>query len=153
VTEGPATTGEPRGRQTGPPLAARQEYAANLLLEDSRLRGALTDAQFQPLLDWALTWTDAYAAATLGLAREWKPAVDRAIPWIKAQVGALVALLDAWSTRQPSDRAAALGALAPSFPAPRLAADAARLGALSDPTRAAGAIAATLPPGPPWQPR
>jgi hypothetical protein len=138
----------PPSDNPGPSLETRQEYAANLLLEDSRLRGALTDEQFQPLLDWALTWTDAYAASTVGLAAEWKPPIDRAIPWIKTQVGALVALLEGWPSRRPDDRAAALIALAPTFPAPRLAAEAAGLAALADADRAAGAIAAALPPGP-----
>jgi hypothetical protein len=138
----------PPGGHPGPPLEARQEYAANLLLEDSRLRGALTDEQFQPLLDWALTWTDAYAASTVGLAAEWKPPIDRAIPWIKAQVGGLVGLLESWPNRHADDRAAVLIGLAPTFPAPRLAAEAARLAALADPDQAAGPIAEALPPGP-----
>ncbi|HEY3082387.1 MAG TPA: hypothetical protein VGM69_21075 [Chloroflexota bacterium] len=144
MTRARPAVGPPRGA----PLEARQEYAANLLLEDSRLRGALTDDQFQPLLDWAMTWTDAYAAATIGLAEDWKPPIDRAIPWIKTQVGALVARLESWSSRPPAERAAALATLAPTFPAPRLAAEATRLAAVSDPTEAARAIADALPPGP-----
>ena len=122
----------------------RQEYAANLLLEDESLRGRLTDAQFQPLLDWALTWSDAYAAATLGV-DAWKPPVDVGVGWIKANVRALVALVESWPGRPPAARAQAIAALAPSFPAPKLAADAARLSRLREP---AGEIASRLPAGP-----
>jgi len=140
------------GSAAGPTQAAsleqRQEYGANMLLEDSRLRGALTDDQFQPLLDWALTWSNAYAAATVGLGDDWKPSVDRAIPWIKRQVGALVALLESWSGQPRAARAAALSALAPTFPAPRLAAQARELAATADAGSAARAIAAALPAGP-----
>ncbi|HEV8636531.1 MAG TPA: hypothetical protein VG370_20115 [Chloroflexota bacterium] len=131
-----------------PSLSTRQEYAANLVLEDSRLRGSLTDDQFQPLLDWALTWTDAYAAATVGLADDWKPRVDVGVAWVKAQIRALVTLLESWPERPPSDRRGDLAALAPTFPAPRLAAASARLADLRDAGEAAGAIAKALPAGP-----
>jgi hypothetical protein len=125
-------------------IERRQEYAANLLLEDSSLRGRLTDEQFQPLLDWALTWSDAYAAATLGL-EAWKLPVEVGVGWVKANVRALVALVESWPDRPPVARAQALSALAPSFPAPGLAAAAARLARLRDP---ASAIAEQLPVGP-----
>ena len=47
-------------------VAARQERAAERLLDDERLRGSLTDEQFQPLLDWGLAIVDRVAAATAG---------------------------------------------------------------------------------------
>jgi hypothetical protein len=125
----------------------RQEYAANLLLDDSTLRGKLTDDQFQPLLEWALTWTDGYAASTVGLPDrvDWKPYVDRGVAWVRTQLKAIVAMLESWHGRPPLARAHALAALAPSFPAPRLAAAAERIARLPDPARE---IAERLPPGP-----
>jgi hypothetical protein len=39
-------------------VAARQERAAGLILDDERLRGDLTDDEYQPLLDWALAASD-----------------------------------------------------------------------------------------------
>ena len=125
----------------------RQEYAANLLLDDSALRGKLTDSQFQPLLDWALTWTDGYAAATIALPDrvDWKPYVDRGVAWVKVQLKATVNIVETWTGRPPRARAHALAALAPSFPAPRLAAAVDRIARLPDPARE---IAERLPPGP-----
>jgi hypothetical protein len=41
-----------------PDLESRRQRAAERLLEDERLRGDLTDEEFQPLLDWALTAID-----------------------------------------------------------------------------------------------
>ena len=128
-------------------IEQRQEYAANLLIEDVRLRGRLTDDEFQPLLDWALTWTDGYAAATGGLPDrvDWRPYVDRGVAWVKTQLQATVAVVESWPSRPPAARAAALAALAPSFPAPRLAAATERIARLPDPARE---IAERLPPGP-----
>ncbi len=51
-------------------VAARQEWAAERLLEDERLRGELTDDEFQPLLDWALATVDRVAAETAGQTEE-----------------------------------------------------------------------------------
>jgi hypothetical protein len=128
-------------------IERRQEYAANLLLEDSTLRGRLTDDQFQPRLDWALTWTDGYAASTVALPDrvDWKPYVDRGVAWVKTQLKATVAIIETWTGRPPLARAHALAALAPSFPAPRLAAAVDRIARFPDPARE---IAERLPPGP-----
>lgn len=43
-------------------LEALTERAAERLLDDERLRGSLTDDEFQPLLDWALRTIDRVAA-------------------------------------------------------------------------------------------
>src|SRR5262245_50560157 len=45
-------------------VAARQERVASRLLEDERLRGDLTDDEFQPLLDWAMAAADRLVAST-----------------------------------------------------------------------------------------
>lgn len=45
----------------------RRERAAERVLEDERLRGSLTDDQFQPLLDWALAAVDSVAVDTAGM--------------------------------------------------------------------------------------
>lgn len=47
-------------------VAARQERVASRILEDERLRGDLTDDEFQPLLDWALAAADELVASTAG---------------------------------------------------------------------------------------
>jgi len=44
-------------------VAARQERAAGLILDDEGLRGDLTDDEFRPLLDWAIAASDRIAAA------------------------------------------------------------------------------------------
>ena len=46
------------------PAAEARERAAERLLEDERLRGNLTDDEFQPLLDWALAAVDGVAIQT-----------------------------------------------------------------------------------------
>lgn len=43
---------------------ARQERAAERLLEDESLRGDLADEEYQPLLDWALATSDQVVART-----------------------------------------------------------------------------------------
>ena len=47
-------------------VQGRLERAAERLLEDERLRGSLTDDEFQPLLDWALATVERAAAPTTG---------------------------------------------------------------------------------------
>lgn len=47
-------------------ITSRQERAAGLILDDERLRGALTDEEYQPLLDWALAASDRVVASTTG---------------------------------------------------------------------------------------
>jgi hypothetical protein len=51
-------------------VAARQERAASRILEDERLRGDLTDDEFQPLLDWAMAAAERLVASTAGLSDE-----------------------------------------------------------------------------------
>jgi hypothetical protein len=41
-----------------PDLESRHQRAAERLLEDERVRGDVTDEEFQPLIDWALTAID-----------------------------------------------------------------------------------------------
>jgi len=91
-------------RREHPPLSdsvsARQERAAERLLEDESLRGDVTSEQLQPLLDWALevsvriiactgamTDAEAQAATDAGLARL------RLV--VQAAARAIVAMLDA----------------------------------------------------------
>ncbi len=45
-------------------IAARQERAAERLLEDEALRGDLADEEYRPLLDWALAASDQLVART-----------------------------------------------------------------------------------------
>src|SRR6476620_6322454 len=66
-----------------PAVAARQERAAGRLLDDERLRGDLTDDEFQPLLDWALAAADRLVASTAALSD------DQAEQRIEAGLGAL----------------------------------------------------------------
>lgn len=80
-------------------VAARQERAAERLLEDERLRGDLTDDEVQPLLDWALAQSDALAARTAGLADEQaERVIDDGLARIKdamqAAGGAVLAMAD-----------------------------------------------------------
>lgn len=51
---------------TEPDLSARQERAAGRLLEDERLRGDLSDDEFQPLLDWAMKEAEQLVDSTAG---------------------------------------------------------------------------------------
>jgi hypothetical protein len=62
------TKNEQLADDTAAAVAARQERAAGRLLDDERLRGDLTDDEFQPLLDWALAVVDTIAVSTLSLA-------------------------------------------------------------------------------------
>jgi hypothetical protein len=128
-------------------LRARRERAAAAVAEDERLRGDLTDDVFAPLQRWALAWVDAYAAATAGLDDEAaaSQAIDRGLQWTKAQLGALVGALAGWESTDPASRRSRLAALAPSFPAPRLAGDLGALAAIADARRAARQVAVRLP--------
>src|SRR5436190_23437919 len=57
-------TQAPTEAATAPDLSGRQERAASRLLDDERLRGDLTDDEYQPLLDWALAAADSLALST-----------------------------------------------------------------------------------------
>lgn len=50
----------------GDVVRQRQERAAGRLLDDERLRGGLTDEEFEPLLQWALGAIDQVVAGTAG---------------------------------------------------------------------------------------
>lgn len=58
----PAPTVTPVSAAT---VAARQEHAAGLILEDERLRGDLTDDEYQPLQTWALAASDRIVEQTI----------------------------------------------------------------------------------------
>ena len=61
-------------------VPGRQERAAGRILDDEGLRGDLTDDEFQPLLDWALSVTDKVAEATSNLDDEQaEPVLDSSI--------------------------------------------------------------------------
>lgn len=70
-------------------IASRQERAAVRILEDERLRGDLTDDEFQPLLDWALGTVDRVAESTAGTDdAEADVTIDAAMTVIREVVGA-----------------------------------------------------------------
>jgi len=130
-------------------LGARRERAAGRIVDDERLRGPLADEAFAPLQEWALGWVDAYARATAGLdAAAAEAALEAGLGWARAQLGALVGLLADWPSLSPTARADRLARLAPTFPAPRLAGAASRLGSIADPSEAAAGIASVLPRAP-----
>jgi hypothetical protein len=128
-------------------VASRQERAAERLLEDERLRGDLTDDEFQPLLDWALAASDALAAGTAGLSD------DRAAETIEAGLvrirgivvvarGAISAMLDAGAEGRNRELARLPDLLAPPLVGDDAVADvAARLGAALEPIMASDDLA------------
>lgn len=89
----------PNGDAQAATVAARQERAAERLLEDERLRGDLTDDEFQPLLDWALAASDGLAARTAGLSddeadRMLDAGLDRIKDGVRTAGAAVSAMLD-----------------------------------------------------------
>jgi hypothetical protein len=64
---------------------ARREYAANAIVEDARLRGELTDEQYEPIQAEALAYVDAVAQKTAKMAE-----IDRAIAEAKERIRARV---------------------------------------------------------------
>lgn len=89
-------------------IAARQQRAAERLVEDERLRGDLTDEEFGPLLDWALATIDRVAAETVGQPDD---VADGQVMASVAAIREALALVN--------DRAKAIGA--PDAPAERSA--------------------------------
>jgi hypothetical protein len=82
--------------ETGENVRALQERTASRILEDERLRGDLTDDEFQPLLDWALRVSDRLAASTVGLSEADADArIDAGIQVVRDVVGAAGAAIAA----------------------------------------------------------
>jgi hypothetical protein len=73
-------------------VQARREYAANAILEDARLRGELTDEQYEPIQAEALAYVDEVARKSRQAAE-----IDRAIAEAKERVRARVAAQQAAS--------------------------------------------------------
>jgi hypothetical protein len=80
---------EPTPATAGPPdfsdaVPGRQERAAGRILDDEGVRGDLTDDEYQPLLDWALSVTDLVAAGTATLDDdEAEPVLDHGISIVR----------------------------------------------------------------------
>jgi phosphatidylserine/phosphatidylglycerophosphate/cardiolipin synthase-like enzyme len=90
-------------------VAARQEQAAARILEDERLRGGLTDDEYQPLLDWALTMTDRIAASTAGMDdSEADRAIEAGLEAVRGIVGAARAAVVAHAEGHAEHRSAEL---------------------------------------------
>ncbi len=90
-------------------IASRQERAASRILEDERLRGDLTDDEFQPLLDWALGTIDRVAESTAGTDdAEADATVDAAMTVIREVVGAAGAAVVAHNESDPHRRTSEL---------------------------------------------
>jgi hypothetical protein len=94
-------------------VAARQERAAGRMVEDERLRGDLTDDEFQPLLDWALAVTDRVASSTSGLPDEEADArIDATIEALREVLSAAGAAIVAHNEGDADRRASELRFLA-----------------------------------------
>lgn len=73
-------------------LKSRREYAANLILEDVRLRGELTDDQYAPIQAEALGRVDQAALATRGMREAAaRQAIDQAVAEVKDELRQRVA--------------------------------------------------------------
>ena len=100
----------------GPPDAeveAWQERAAGRILEDERLRGDLTDDQFQPLLDWALSAADLAGAEAAAVRGESADALlDERMSRIKDVVGLGAEVVAAHAEEDSERRGSALKELA-----------------------------------------
>lgn len=71
---------------------ARREYAANAILEDERLRGDLTDEEYEPIQAEALRYVDAKARATARMSEVGaRRAIELAIAEAKARIRSRVA--------------------------------------------------------------
>ena len=93
-------------------IASRQERAAGRILDDERLRGDLTDEEFQPLLEWALVETDQIATSTTGMSdAEADAAIDAALNVIREVVGAAGAAVVAHNEGDADRRASELAFL------------------------------------------
>ena len=111
--EAPADPAESAVERDPVAVAARQERAAGRIVEDERLRGDLTDDEFQPLLDWALAVTDRVAASTSGLPDDEADArIDAAIKAISEALSAAGAAIVAHNEGDADRRGAELAFLA-----------------------------------------
>ena len=132
--------GAPRdGNIESSPVAQRQERAAERLLEDERLRGVLTDDEFQPLLDWALAASDGLADGTVGLSDDEAAGVmDAGLGQVRDVVqaagGAVSAMLEAGTSGRNAELARLPGLVAPPLvPEERIAEARARLSSELEP--------------------
>jgi hypothetical protein len=126
-----------------PEIAGRQERAASRLLDDERLRGDLTDDEFQPLLDWALAAADRIVAETAGQSDEQAaPRVERGLGVIRESVQAAGDAIAAHAEHDASRLRSALAAL--GLGAGDQRADAAMLRQLLDRKLAGPEIAALI---------
>jgi hypothetical protein len=108
-----AEPAEPAAESDAVSVETRQERAAGRLLEDERLRGDLTDEEFQPLLDWALTVTDRVAASTDGLPDTDADAkIDAVVQAVREVLGAAGAAIVAHNEGDTDRRASEIGFLA-----------------------------------------
>jgi hypothetical protein len=72
-------------------LEARREYAANAIVEDARLRGELTDEQYEPIQAEALAYVDAAAQKTGRMGEEKaRRLIDQAVTEAKERIRARV---------------------------------------------------------------
>lgn len=93
-------------------IPGRQERAAGRILDDEGLRGDLTDDEYQPLLDWALTVTDQLAAATADLDDEQADAfLDGGLQTLRDALRAAQDAIVAQHEGRDDDRRAALDAV------------------------------------------
>jgi phosphatidylserine/phosphatidylglycerophosphate/cardiolipin synthase-like enzyme len=109
--ESPSTIADPNVAPIGDAdrVAARQERAAGRILDDERLRGDLTDDEYQPLLDWALAMTDRIAASTAGMDdSEADRVIDEGLVAVRGNVGAARAAVVAHAEGDAERRSAEL---------------------------------------------
>ena len=93
-------------------VLARQERAAERILDDEGLRGDLADDEFQPLLDWALMAADRIAAGTAGLSDdEADQRLDAQIARVKDAVRLAAEAVAAHTRGAEGQRSSALGDL------------------------------------------
>jgi hypothetical protein len=79
-------------------LSGRQERAASRLLDDERLRGDLTDDEFQPLLDWALAQAERLVDSTADDSDEVaEHRIDAGLSAVRETVAAAAAAVTAYA--------------------------------------------------------
>jgi hypothetical protein len=79
-------------------LSARQERAASRLLEDERLRGDLTDDEFQPLLDWAMAAAERLVDSTASNADDLaEQRIDTGLNVVRGRVAAAADAVTAYA--------------------------------------------------------
>jgi hypothetical protein len=118
-----------------PDLESRRQRAAERLLDDERLRGDLTDEEFQPLLDWALTAIDRVVVAESD--QDVDAAMDQIRTVIQAISDALVSAPDITEEDFAAQLRVALDSLAPPL-VPARVGEADRQAVLADVREIAG---------------